>query len=258
MELTGLLGYAGAVIIGITLGLIGGGGSILTVPILVYLLGIEPVLATAYSLFVVGFTSAFGVVQKYRVKEVDTKTALIFLLPSLLSIYLTRRYFIPIIPDPVWGMEKGTLLMVFFSLIMLVAGFAMVRKRTEGDGKKHGGMGLIIIEGLVVGFLTGIVGAGGGFLIIPALVLLGGLGMKLAVGTSLFIIALKSAMGFMGDIVAGQMIDWSFLLLFTGLSVIGIFLGIYLSKLIDGQKLKRGFGFFVIVMAFFIAIKELM
>lgn len=258
MEVLGIIGYVGAILIGITLGLIGGGGSILTVPILVYLLGVEPVLATAYSLFVVGLTSVIGVFQKYQVKEVDTKTAVIFVVPSLVSIYLTRRYFIPVIPDPVLGFDKGTLLMVFFSLIMLIAGFAMVRKRSEGDGKKHGGIGFIILEGLVVGFLTGIVGAGGGFLIIPALVLMGGLSMKVAVGTSLFIIALKSGIGFMGDIVAGQSIEWSFLLIFTGLSIVGIILGVYLSKYIDGKKLKRGFGFFVIAMAFFIAIKELM
>lgn len=257
MDLLSISGYIGAIIIGITLGLIGGGGSILTVPILVYLLGIEPVLATAYSLFVVGMTSVIGVFQKYKVKEVDTRTALIFVIPSLVSIYLTRRYFIPLIPDPVFGMEKGVLLMVFFSIIMLVAGFAMVRNRTEGDGKKHGSYLFVIGEGLVVGFLTGIVGAGGGFLIIPALVLMGGLSMKLAVGTSLFIIALKSIMGFSGDLMAGQVIDWNFLLIFTGLSIIGIVLGVYFSKLIDGKKLKKGFGYFVIAMAFFIAIKEL-
>lgn len=260
MDISIFTGYFGAIVIGVTLGLIGGGGSILTVPVLVYLMGVEPVLATAYSLFVVGFTSIIGTAQKYRVREVDTRTALLFVLPSLVSIFLTRRYFIPVIPDEVWGMEKGTLLMVFFSLIMLVAGLAMLRqKHGEAEpGKKKGHFGLVVLEGFFVGFLTGIVGAGGGFLIIPALVLLGGLNMKVAVGTSLFIIALKSAIGFTGDLGAGQDIDWGFLLLFTGLSAVGIILGVFLSKKIDGNRLKKGFGYFVVVMAIFIAVKELL
>jgi uncharacterized membrane protein YfcA len=260
MDIGILTGYVGAVVIGVTLGLIGGGGSILTVPVLVYLMGIEPVLATAYSLFVVGFTSVIGTAQKYTVKEVDTRTAILFVLPSLVSIFLTRRFFIPKIQDMVWGMEKGTLLMVFFSLIMLVAGLAMLRqKRTDSAPKERkGNFGLVILEGFFVGFLTGVVGAGGGFLIIPALVLLGGLNMKIAVGTSLFIIALKSAIGFTGDLGAGQDIDWGFLLLFTALSALGIILGVFVSKKIDGTKLKKGFGYFVVVMAIFIAVKELL
>ncbi|MBV6643935.1 MAG: sulfite exporter TauE/SafE family protein [Cyclobacteriaceae bacterium] len=257
MVLTEIIGFGGAIIIGLTLGLIGGGGSILTVPILVYLLGVEPVLATAYSLFVVGATSILGVVQKFRLREIDVHTAVLFMLPSLLSIYFARRYVVPIIPDPFMSVPKATAIMVFFGMIMIVAGLAMLREKSEQEQRHRGGYGFIILEGLSVGLLTGVVGAGGGFLIVPALVLLGGLPMKLAVGSSLFIISFKAAVGFVGDLNAGREIQWEFLLIFTALSGLGIVFGTYLSKFVDGNKLKKAFGIFVIAMAMTIWIREL-
>ncbi|WOI21786.1 sulfite exporter TauE/SafE family protein [Nonlabens ulvanivorans] len=264
MEIIEILGFIGALLIGLVLGLIGGGGSILTVPILVYALTLNPVLATAYSLFVVGATSLVGAIKNMMKGMVDFKTAIIFAIPAFIAVYLTRAYLIPAIPDELFTVSgivitKNLTIMLFFAVIMLLASISMIRnnrKESDEDSVITYNYPLIIVEGLVVGTITGIVGAGGGFLIIPALVLLAKLPMKKAVATSLFIIAIKSLIGFLGD-VKNLEIDWSFLLPFTSLSIIGIFLGIWLNKFIDGKKLKKAFGWFVLVMGIYIIYKEL-
>lgn len=259
-----ILGYIGALIVGVTLGLIGGGGSILTVPILVYLLGINPVLATAYSLFVVGTTSLVGAVRNMTKGMVDTKVAVVFAIPAFIAVYLTRRFIVPSIPEEIFTigdflLTKDLAVMLFFAIIMLAASISMIRGRKEKeiDEKATLKLPLIMVEGIVVGILTGLVGAGGGFLIIPALVLFANLPMKRAVATSLLIIAVKSLIGFIGDVQTLQ-IDWQFLLMFTGFSILGIFVGIYLNKFIDGKSLKKGFGWFVLVMGIYIIAKELL
>ncbi|MFK8045884.1 MAG: sulfite exporter TauE/SafE family protein [Crocinitomicaceae bacterium] len=261
-----LAGYFGALLIGVVLGLIGGGGSILTVPIFVYVLGISPVLATAYSLFVVGSSALVGAIRNAQKGMIDYKTGIVFAAPALVTVYLTRKFIIPIIPDSIATIgsieiSKDTGLMVFFALIMLFASYSMIRGRkeklTDTEESLKFNFPLIIIEGVVVGFLTGIVGAGGGFLIIPALVLFAKLPMKKAVATSLMIIAIKSLIGFIGD-VENIEIDWVFLLSFTSVSILGIFVGIYLNKFIDGQKLKKGFGWFVLVMGIYIVVNEIL
>lgn len=266
MEIIVLVGYAAAIIIGVSLGLIGGGGSILTVPVLVYILDIDPVLATAYSLFVVGSTSLFGSFTYMRKQLVDYKTALVFAIPSFIAVFLTRKFLVPALPDPLLvlgGTEitKSIGIMVFFALIMLAASYSMIKgngkSNSDEEGKVQFNIPLIAVEGIVVGLITGIVGAGGGFLIIPALVLLAKLPMKMAVGTSLLIIAAKSLIGFLGD-VSNQTIDWKMLLIFTALSIIGIFIGSSLSKKINEQALKKGFGWFVLIMGIYIISKELM
>lgn len=265
MEINMIFGYAGALTIGLVLGLIGGGGSILTVPVLVYIMGIDPVIATAYSLFVVGTTSLVGAGRNLQKKNVDIKTAVVFAIPAFIAVYLTRRFLIPAIPAELFTvgdfvLTKDIGIMVFFAIIMLLASYSMIRdKRKPNDGDEGPtafNFPLIILEGSVVGVLTGIVGAGGGFLIIPALVLMARLPMKKAVGTSLLIIAVKSLIGFIGD-VQNLELDWSFLAVFTALSVVGIFIGIYLSKFIPGEKLKKGFGWFVLLMGIYIIYKEL-
>lgn len=258
--------YIAAIAIGISLGLIGAGGSILTVPVLVYLAHVEPVLATGYSLFVVGSTALVGGVQNAFKKRVAYKTALIFGIPSILAVYVTRAWIMPAIPDQIYlfsslVIPKGMALLTFFAALMIVTSISMIREKNDKideleTGPESHNYGLILLEGIGVGMLTGLVGAGGGFLIIPALVLFAGLEMKLAIGTSLLIIAAKSLIGFTGDIQAGSAIDWSFLLLFTAFSVSGIFIGTWLSKLIDGKKLKKAFGWFVLVMGIYMLIKE--
>lgn len=265
MEIIEILGYVGALVIGIVLGLIGGGGSILTVPVLVYLMYINPVTATAYSLFVVGVSSLIGAVKNIQRGLVDIKTAIVFSIPAFIAVYMTRKYLVPAIPDQLFSIgeltvTKNIAIMVFFAIIMLMASISMIRGRTENgedeNAEVHYNFPFIILEGLVVGVLTGIVGAGGGFLIIPALVIFAKLPMKRAVATSLLIIAIKSLIGFLGD-VQNQTIDWTFLLSFTALSVVGIFLGIWLSTFIHDKKLKKGFGWFVLLMGIYILYKEL-
>lgn len=257
-------GYLASVIIGISLGLIGGGGSILTVPVLVYLFRIDAVLATAYSLFIVGTTSLVGSFSYIRKGLVNFKTALIFGIPSVAAIYLTRAYIIPQIPYEIFSIgdfvfNRNIMLMLLFAVLMIFASFNMIKKEKVEPAKpvqtQQFNYPLILLEGIVVGTLTGLVGAGGGFLIIPALVLLSKLPMKEAVGTSLVIIAVKSLIGFLGE-GENTAIDWFFLLKITGFAVTGIFIGMALSKKIDGEKLKPAFGWFVLVMGVFIIIKE--
>ena len=265
MEFIEVIGFGGALIIGVVLGLIGGGGSILTVPILVYILSVDPITSTAYSLFVVGVSALVGAIRNAQKGMVDFRTGIVFAIPAFISVFLTRKYLIPAIPDELFTIGEFTLtkniaIMIFFALIMVVAAYFMIKGRKdegETDQEVKYNYPMIMIEGLVVGLLTGIVGAGGGFLIIPALVLLARLPMKKAVATSLMIIAIKSLIGFLGD-VQNIEIDWAFLGLFTGLSVIGIFIGIYLNKFIDGKRLKKGFGWFVLIMGVYIMVKELM
>ncbi|ARS35592.1 sulfite exporter TauE/SafE family protein [Pontibacter actiniarum] len=261
-----ILGYLAAIFIGLSLGLTGSGGSILTVPILVYLMRLNPVISTAYSLFVVGLTSMVGSFNFYRKGLVNFQTAVIFGAPSLLTVFLTRRYVVPAIPEDVvtlFGLHitKGILLMILFAVLMVLASFSMIRKNNykpapAGREEQETSYLPVLLQGTGVGFISGLVGAGGGFLIIPALVLFTGLDMKMAVGTSLFIIAANSLLGFVGDIFNYD-INWSFLMTFSALSVLGIFIGSALSNHIRGEKLKRGFGWFVLAMGVYILIREL-
>jgi len=261
-----LVGFVSAIIMGLSLGLIGGGGSILTVPILVYLFGIDPVTSTAYSLFVVGLTSLVGSFSHLKNGNVHLKTALIFGAPSIVTVYTVRKFIVPIIPDTMFSIgsftfTKPLFVMVLFALLMLLASVSMIRdkKKAEDDASQiKYNYPLIFLEGILVGGVTGLVGAGGGFLIIPALVLLAGLPMKQAVGTSLLIIAMKSLIGFTGDLGSELLIDYKFMLIFSAFAIVGILGGAYLSKFISGKKLKPAFGWFVLVMGLFILGKELL
>lgn len=267
-----IIGFISAAIIGVSLGLIGGGGSILTVPILVYLLHIEPVMATAYSLFVVGVSALIGSVDYARKGLVSYKTAIVFAIPAFVAVYLTRLLIVPMLPEVLFNIgdfavTKDTAILLLFAFLMVFASVSMIRDKKGENGangpdadsfKPDFNIPMIILEGVVVGVLTGLVGAGGGFLIIPALVLFAKLPMKLAVGTSLLIIAVKSLIGFIGDVQSQENIDWMFLLYFTGLAVVGIFIGSFFSRKIDGDKIKKGFGWFVLAMGAFMIVKEIM
>lgn len=259
MEITG---YSASVLIGISLGLIGGGGSILTVPVLVYLFSIDTVLANTYSLFVVGSTSLIGSFSYFKKGLVDIKTALFFGFPSVIAVFLTRHYILPAIPEHVmdvgdFEISRSILLMVFFAVLMVFASYSMIKKDREDNAAntKATKTSWIIAQGVVAGLVTGLIGAGGGFLIIPALVNLLRLSMKTAIGTSLVIIAVNSLMGFSFSL-GHYPIDWEFLLTVSLIAIVGIFIGTYLSTKIDGKKLKPAFGWFVLVMGIYILIKE--
>jgi uncharacterized protein len=259
-----ILGYLAALAIGLSLGLIGGGGSILTVPVLVYLFQVNAVVATAYSLFIVGATSLVGAIPKYKMGDVDLKTAAIFGIPSITTVFITRKFIVPAIPQVIFNFHrlvvtKSVFLMTIFGLLMIIAALVMLTNQVIKSNMpqiKPVNNIWIALQGALEGSLTGLVGAGGGFLIIPALVLFSKLPMKKAIGTSLLIIAVKSLIGFTGDL-GHTVIDWRLLLTVTTLAITGIFLGNRLSKNLDGEKLKKGFSWFVLVMGIFIVVHQL-
>lgn len=260
------VGYIASLLIGLSLGLIGGGGSILTLPVLVYLFGVSPTLATAYSLFIVGAASLVGAWPKHQDGLINYRTAMVFGIPSIAAVFITRKVILPAIPESLFSIgtfpiTKDLLLMVLFAILMLAASISMIRDgkpaTQTANSPQEFNYPLILLEGAVVGLLTGLVGAGGGFLIIPALVVLSKLPMKQAVGTSLLIIAAKSLIGFTGDLMAGKTMDWTLLGSVTLIAIAGIFLGNALSRRIDGGALKKGFGWFVLVMGSYILLKEI-
>jgi uncharacterized protein len=257
-----LFGYFAALLIGLILGLLGGGGSILSIPILVYIFHIDAVLASAYSLFIVGITSLVGAIPKYKEHLVNVKAGMLFGIPSIVTIFSTRKWLVPSIPEVVLQagdivISKRLLLLGLFAVLMILASYSMIRNtKTQINEEHQMKFGLIITEGVIIGFLTGLVGAGGGFLIIPALVLLTGLPFKTAVGTSLFIIAINSLMGFLGD-VFNYSIDWTFLLLISALAVVGILMGHRISRYVSSQKLRFVFGWFVLIIGCYILTREI-
>ena len=261
-----IFGYVAAVLIGVSLGLIGGGGSILTVPVLVYLFGINPVLSTSYSLFIVGSTSLVGAINNYRRNQVSINTALLFGLSSITTVFITRKFIIPSIPEDLFLIEGFTithsmLTMLLFAVLMIMSAISMIRsgRRKEGaarqDESKVEKIVRLLGYGIGVGLATGRLGAGGGFLLSPALVLLVGLPMKKAIGTSLLIIAMNSLIGFTGDLGYFP-INWNFLLKISVIAISGIFIGGALGKKIRAESLKKGFGWFVLVMGIYIIVKE--
>ena len=259
-----VLGYFGALLIGIILGITGGGGSILTVPTLVYILNYNPIIATAYSLFIVGTSSGIGTIQNFKKGLVVPKKAFQLAVPSLIGVYLTRKFIVPNIPDVVFyfgslKLSKDTFLMILFAVVMFIAAYSMLKnnKKNELIERTTKTITVVIIQLFFVGVLIGLIGAGGGFLIIPALLNFAQLPMKKAIGTSLLIIAINSLIGFIGDL-QNTIIDWTFLLTFTTISVAGIFIGLYIQKFINEKMLKKLFGVFVLIMAIFILYKELL
>ncbi len=257
-----IAGYIAALLIGISLGLIGGGGSILTVPVLVYLFGISPTIAISYSLFIVGLTSLVGAFNNYRKGLVDLRIALLFGSSSITTVFIVRKFIIPLLPDVFFRLgsfevTQAVFVMVVFAILMLFASISMIRSRkpvTEEQSKERPWM--LVMYGVLIGMITGFLGAGGGFLLIPALVILMKLPMKLAIGTSLLIIALNSLIGFLGD-MGHYPVNWKFIAIISAIAIAGIFIGGYFNQRVDGQKLKKGFGWFVLVMGIYIILKEI-
>ena len=260
-----IIGYTASVLIGISLGLIGGGGSILTVPVLVYLFGMDAFLATEYSLFIVGVSSTVGSVSYFKNGLVNFKIALIFGVPSVISIFLTRTYLLPLIPEELltikdFTITKNIFLLLVFAVLMIFASYKMITSKTSAEisenSSAQSNIALAVGQGTIVGILTGLVGAGGGFMIIPALVNLLKLPMKTAIGTSLIIIALNSLIGFSSS-MTNVNIEWTLLLSIAAIAIAGIIIGSQLSKKIDGKKLKPAFGWFVLVMGIYIITREI-
>lgn len=256
------LGYFASIIIGLSLALVGGGGSILTIPILVYLFNIDPETATSYSLFIVGITSLFGCVSHYKMGNLKIKSAVYFAVPSVFSILIIREVIFPKIAATLFSIasyqvSKSFLIMIVFSVLMIAAAIAMIRKKKTIPNPTKTNYTQLGIIGFLVGIVTGFLGAGGGFLIIPALLFFANLPMKQAVGTSLLIIFINSSIGFGGDLYIGTPINYLFLLIISGMAFIGMLIGIQLSKKIDGAKLKPIFGWFVLVMGMYIITKEI-
>ena len=257
-----LIGYLVSILIGISLGLIGSGGSILTVPLLVYFFQVSPLLATTYSLAIVGLSSIAGVISRIKQKLVDIKTIFIFGIPSIIGVFSSRKFILPAIPEQMYGgphfmLTKDHFIMLFFATLMLLAALSMIigKNKEEHEGVLPVYGFSLMLVGFCEGSLTGIVGAGGGFLIIPALVILAKLPMKRAIATSLVIISIKSLVGFTGDLLHTS-VDWSFLSKIILLATVGIITGNYLNKKMEGAKLKKGFGFFVLAMAIIILIEQ--
>ncbi len=259
MAIIEIFGYIGALVIGVSLGLIGGGGSILAVPVLAYLFSVNEKVATAYSLFIVGSSALLGGIKQHFKGLVDWRTAIVFGIPAIIGVTLVRHFLIPALPTVIFTIStfeftRRMAMFGLFAVLMIPAALSMLKETNEKQvtGLVAYNYPIILLEGLIVGAITGMIGAGGGFLIIPALVVLANVKMKVAVATSLIIIAFKSLMGFfLGDALTMK-IDWQFLGLFSIISFIGIFIGSYLSNFIDGNKLKKAFGYFIIIMAIFI------
>lgn len=262
-----IIGYIAAILIGVSLGMVGSGGSILTVPVLVYLMSVHPLLATTSSLFIVGTTSLVGGIRAYSKGLVDFKAVTEFGFPSIFSIFITRHYLLPAIPAHIFSIgslavSKEMLLMVVFAILMLLASYSMIRSRDnetgreQTDEKRQGKVFPLMLLGLVIGVITGLLGAGGGFLIIPTLVLFLNLSMKKAVGTSLLIIAINSLFGFLFSLKQFEF-NWVLLLSFTALAIAGIFIGSRIADKIPASSLKKGFGWFILVMGIYIITKEL-
>ena len=254
-------GYLLAVFIGIFLGIFGGGGSLLSVPVFAYIFSLDEKVATAYSLFTVGISSIVGSIK--QLGNIEWKVTLIFGIPSIIAVWLTRFFIIPNLPEIIFDNEtfiitRRMLIFGIFTFLLFISSVSMIyetNKNVKPINIKNF-YALIIIEGFVVGSLTGFVGAGGGFLIIPALVILIGLDIKKAIATSLIIIALKSTFGFfLGDVMVMN-IDWDFLIYFTILTTLGVIIGTYFGKSIDKLKLKKWFGIFIMVIAISILFKE--
>ena len=264
MEISQIIGYILAVFVGMTLGMLGSGGSILSVPILVYVMSIEPTLATAYSLFVIGTTSLVGGIHKEKQKLVDFNKVVLFGVPAVISVFITRKILVPRIPEIIFSTEnftlsKSVLIMVVFAFVMIFASVRMIKplkERINTDGEKLNYYKIALL-GIFIGLLSGFVGAGGGFLIVPTLLFFAKTPMKMAVGTSLFIVSLQSLIGFLGDIMGHQIIDWKLLFFFTLASIVGIFIGNFVSKNVEDNKLKTSFGWFVLAMGIYIIIREL-
>ncbi|HIG45116.1 MAG TPA: sulfite exporter TauE/SafE family protein [candidate division Zixibacteria bacterium] len=268
MDISIIFGYGGMLFLGVVLGVMGAGGSILTVPILIYLFSIPASQATGYSLVIVGTSALIAALEYLRRRQSDIRLVMLFGGPAILGVYIMRRYLFPIVPDPVLSLHgvvlsKDTFVILLFAMVMLMAAISMIRSTTLTEldevTRRHTQRHTVLISGVgfCVGVLTGFVGVGGGFIILPALMFWGDIPVKTAIGTSLSIIAANALIGFIGELQVSDTIDYSFLGVIIILPIIGIVIGMQLNKKLSADHLKTGFGWFVLIMGISIAIKEL-
>lgn len=265
MDIYLILGYIGAVLTGLVLGLLGGGGALLSIPVLVYLFHLPASLATGYSLFLVGITASSGAVQNIRKKLVDYHAVLYYGVPSTLTVYGMRRFVIPALPEQIFTigsftLDKNHLILFVLSIVMFGAAYKMIT--TEHEEEKEapaGGINRVqlALYAVLIGSFLGLVGAGGGFLMVPALIYFAHLPMRRALGTSLVLVAANSFIGFLGDVHSNANMDWKFLLLFSAFSIAGVFTGTYLQRHIHAGQLKKYFGWFILLVAVLMVVKEL-
>ena len=256
-----LVGYLGALLMGLSLGMVGGGGSIIALPILLYLFHIHPELAIVYSLFIVGSTSVFASANHIKQKNFDVKVAIKFGLASVIAVAFMRFLVMPNIPATIITIgniviKKSIVLLMIFSVLMLIVSIKMITGH-QSNIVQNSHSSNLVFNGISVGILTGLIGAGGGFLIVPSLVNKAGLTMKKAIGTSLIIIGINSLIGFVISLIHHPKIDWFLLITFLAVSFAGTVIGTQLSKKIPGEKLKPIFGWFVLLTGIYIIIKEL-
>lgn len=257
-----IFGYICALLIGMIMGVAGSGGSILCVPIFVYLFGLAAIEATTLSLFAVGTTSIFGAISNIRRGNVNVKDSMLFGLPSVLAVILARRFVVPYLPEVFfkigsWEAQRDVLLMILFSVLMILSAYRMIRsQKAQPIPRTHLQPEILIMQGFGIGVLTGLIGAGGGFLIVPALVILLGMPIKHAVGTSLLLVAINALAGFVTSMTYME-IRWEFILPFTAICIIGLSVGLMVGKKIRSEKLKKYFGYFVLVLGSFILMSEI-
>jgi uncharacterized membrane protein YfcA len=255
-----IIGYIASLLIGLSLGLIGSGGSILTVPVLIYLFGVDAITAAGYSLFIVGITSTIGSIDKWQKKLINIRTALLFGLPSIITISITRAYFIPFVPDIIvenshLTLSKSSAMMILFSMLMVVAALKMLNNKTINEHHESNNYKLIF-QGSMVGIISGMIGVGGGFMIIPVLTLYANVPINIAVGTSLLIIAMNATIGFFAGVDFNST-NWMLIISILFVSIIGLYIGNYLSSKTDNDFLKKLFARFVLLIGIIIFIYEL-
>jgi uncharacterized membrane protein YfcA len=258
-----ILGYLGALLTGVILGLLGGGGALLSIPVLVYLFHIEPQLATSYSLILIGITATSGAYQNIRKKQVDYNAALYYGIPSVIAVYTVRRWVMPNLPKVIFSLDgyavdKNLFILVILAIVMFAAAYKMITAKpndTQDEDHKVDHLELAFFA-ILIGSFLGLVGAGGGFLMVPALIYFANVHTKKAIGTSLLLVAVNSFIGFLGDMRSNVSIDWKFFAIFACFSVAGVFIGHYLTNYIHNDKLKKSFGWFILVTAIFIVVKE--
>jgi uncharacterized membrane protein YfcA len=263
LDILHILGYIGATLTGIVLGLLGGGGALLSIPVLVYLFHIEPQLATSYSLILIAISASSGAYQNIRKKLIDYNAALYYGIPSVISVYIVRRWVMPNLPKVIltigdYKLDKNLFILIILAIVMFIAAYKMITAKNAGDDETEHKVDhwRLAFFAVLIGAFLGLVGAGGGFLMVPALMYFANVHTKKAIGTSLLLVSINSFIGFAGDLRSHVQIEWPFFFTFLFFSIAGVLIGHYLATYIHNNRLRRYFGWFILITAVFIIAKE--